>query len=255
MRENNVKEATSIRQPEWRAIMTQGLRPCKESCWIKIRTPANPTIRRTADPSSDPALGENTDPGYCGFVAADPSKKNPPAVLAGKLLLADPSLRDSIFDKSVVLIHDHNREQGAMGLILNQPTGHRVGEFLKDPQFKPLAKLSVHKGGPVEPHQMTFSSFWWSKKSGLQWAIRLSAEEAAAHIKRPGRIVRAFIGYSGWSAGQLENELKQAAWITIAPQSALLGQAHDRELWGHLLGSISPLHRLMAMAPDDLMLN
>jgi putative transcriptional regulator len=188
-------------------------------------------------------------------VAGDSSKTNPPTQLGGKLLLADPSLRDSIFHKSVILIHDHSREEGAMGLILNHPTGHQVGDFLKTPEFNALAKLPVYKGGPVDPHQMTFSSFWWQKKSGLSWAIRLSAEEASAHARRPGHIVRAFVGYSGWSPGQLENELRQTAWIPIAPKSALLGQAHDPQLWTQLLSSISPLHHLLSLSPRDPMLN
>jgi putative transcriptional regulator len=67
--------------------------------------------------------------------------------------------------------------------------------------------------------------------------------------------VRAFIGYSGWTAGQLENELRRPAWFPVNPQPDLLGHEHDPELWAELLRGLSPLHRILAEAPDDPFLN
>lgn len=203
----------------------------------------------------DSTIGENPNATYLDAVANDPSMSNAPTPLRGKLLLADPSLRHSIFHKSVIVINEHSHDQGAMGVILNHPTGRVVGDLLHDPIFKPLRQLAVHNGGPVDQDQLTFSSFWWSPKLGLRWAIRISAEDAAKHTRRPGRIVRAFIGYSGWSAGQLENELQHDSWFPVTPQQGLLGQAHDPTLWTSLLGSISPFHRLLAEAPKDPQLN
>ncbi len=188
-------------------------------------------------------------------MAADPSKSDSPIHLQGKLLLADPSLRDGIFDKSVILLTGHNAADGAIGLILNHPTGKTVGDFLKEPEFAALKHLPVHEGGPVSHDQMTFSSFWWSKKLGLRWAMRISADTAAKHARRPGRIVRAFIGYSGWSAGQLENELRRPSWFPINPRKDLLGHQHDLALWSDLLRTLSPLHRILAEAPKNPFLN
>lgn len=188
-------------------------------------------------------------------MAADPFKPNSPIQLQGKLLIADPSLRDGTFNKSVVLLTDHASEAGAVGLILNHPTGKVVGDFLKDPEFAPLKQLAVHEGGPVSHDQLTFSSFWWSRKLGLRWAIRISAENAVKHAHRPGRIVRAFIGYSGWTAGQLENELRRPSWFPVNPQPDLLGHEHDPALWSALLRRVSPLHRILAEAPEDPFLN
>ncbi|HEX5789971.1 MAG TPA: YqgE/AlgH family protein [Luteolibacter sp.] len=186
-------------------------------------------------------------------MAKDPSKM--PNRLRGQLLLASPLLRHSIFHRSVILIHDHGKALGAMGLILNQPTGKRVGDLLSDPRLKPLRQLPIHCGGPVEPNQLTFSSFWWAPKLGLRWAIRLPAEEAIKHASRPGRVLRAFVGYSGWSAGQLEGELREQAWVTLNPPQALLGQSHDLGLWTGLMSSISPAHHLLTLAPEDPQLN
>lgn len=188
-------------------------------------------------------------------MAHDPSTPDLPIQLQGQLLLADPSLRDGIFNRSVILLAEHNLEGGAYGLILNHPTGKTVGDFLKDEVFSPLKQLAVHRGGPVAQDQLTFSSFWWTPKKGLHWAIRISAEEAVTHARRPGRIVRAFVGYSGWTAGQLEGELRHSSWIASRPTKDLLGQEHDLGLWSDLLRSISPLHRILAEAPDDPTLN
>ncbi|MDA7865828.1 YqgE/AlgH family protein, partial [Akkermansiaceae bacterium] len=77
--------------------------------------------------------------------------------LRQKLLLADPSLRDGTFNKSVVLLAEHTPAEGAFGLILNQPSGRTVGDLISDPDFLELWQLPVHLGGPVARDQLTFS--------------------------------------------------------------------------------------------------
>lgn len=178
-----------------------------------------------------------------------------PLQLQGKLLLADPSLRDGTFHRSVILLAEHQPDAGAMGLILNHPTGNFVGDFLSGPEFSALSRLPVHKGGPVSCEQLSFSSFWWENPRGLRWALSISLEEAVKQSHHPGRVVRAFVGYSGWSPGQLENELRRNSWITARPQPDLLGHEHDVHLWANLLRHLSPLHRILAEAPDDPLLN
>ena len=187
-------------------------------------------------------------------MAADPSFSDLPIQLQGQLLLADPSLREGIFRRSVVLLAKHAVES-AFGLILNHPTGKTVGDYLVGEDFAPLQKLVVHDGGPVAHDQLTFSSFWWSPKKGLRWALRLTVADAAAHARLPGRLVRAFLGHSGWTAGQLENELRHRSWIATQPPPDLLSNTHDGQLWSELLGSLSPLHRILAAAPQDPGLN
>jgi len=188
-------------------------------------------------------------------VADDASTPGAPTQLQGFLLLADPSLRDGTFDHSVILLADHSPADGAFGLILNHPTERVVGDFLTDADLGPLRRIPVHDGGPVGREQLTFSAFWWSKKDGLRWAIRISAEDAIKHSNRPGRIVRAFLGHSGWSPGQLEGELRRASWITTRPAPELLGADHDRSLWYSILRHLSPFHRVLAEAPANPLLN
>lgn len=188
-------------------------------------------------------------------VADSPQTPDTPIRLTGKLLLADPSLRDGIFNRSVILLVEHFQHEGAFGLILNHPTERVVGDLLTEEAFAPLRKLTVHEGGPVAPEQLTFSAFWWVKDRGLRWAVRISAEDAVKHSHRPGTLVRAFVGYSGWSPGQLEKELRRNAWITAKPDAHLLGSNHDASLWPAILRRMSPYHRILAETPEDPFLN
>ncbi len=174
-----------------------------------------------------------------------------PIQLQGKILLADPSLHDGIFDRSVILLADHSAAEGAFGLILNHPTGHSVGDFLKEEAFDPLKNIAVHLGGPVSREHLTFSAFWWTEDARLKWHVRIPVEQAIRRSRQPGTLVRAFVGYSGWTAGQLEGELRRNTWITARPTADLLGQTHDRDLWAGILRSLSPYHRVLAEAPED----
>lgn len=169
--------------------------------------------------------------------------------------MADPSLRDGIFDRAVVFLADHSATEGAFGLILNRPTGHTVGELLPDLQFDPLRHVAVHFGGPVSREQLTFSAFWWNPGKGFRSAVRISAEDAVKRSKQPGTLVRAFVGYSGWSAGQLETELRRNAWIVTRPPGDVLALDHDKALWSQVLRHLSPFHRILAESPDDPFLN
>ncbi|MGB6221600.1 YqgE/AlgH family protein [Haloferula sp.] len=171
--------------------------------------------------------------------------------LEGTLILADPSLRDGFFNRSVILLASHSADEGAHGLILNQPTGHDVGDFLKDEAFSHLARIPVYVGGPVSREQLTFSAFWWNPHDGLHWQLRLPAHEAIERSKQPGIIVRAFVGYSGWTAGQLESELRRESWIPAKPHPTLFGKEHNDRLWTEILGDLSPYHRILAEAPEN----
>lgn len=200
-------------------------------------------------------VGEIDCFGYVSRVASESPKPQPPIQLQGKLLLADPSLRDGVFNRSVVLLTQYSMDEGASGMILNHPTGKVVGDLLKGPEFLGLQHLAVHEGGPVLHDQLTFVSFWWSRKLGLRWSLRMSAEDAAAQSHKSGRIVRAFLGYSGWSPGQLETELGKNAWFSVGPQPDILGREHDKVLWKSLLSGISPFHSILSEAPEDPYLN
>lgn len=175
-------------------------------------------------------------------------KSQPPTRIKGRLLLADPSRTDGVFDRAVVLVTHHSTGNGAHGVILNQPTDRSVGELLKSPEFEPLRALNVYCGGPVSPTQLTFAAFSWQPSRGLRHQLSLPLEKAIAMAHKPGTLVRAYTGYTGWAAGQLEAELERNAWVLAKPDADLLGCDHDRHLWSHLMRKISPFHRILAAA-------
>ena len=78
-------------------------------------------------------------------MADDPFTPDLPIQLQGQLLLADPSLREGAFRRSVILLAEHDSNQGTFGLILNHPTGKTVGDFLQGEEFTPLRQLAVHR--------------------------------------------------------------------------------------------------------------
>lgn len=171
--------------------------------------------------------------------------------LQGNLLFATPTMQGGPFEHSVVLLSDHSAKDGAFGLILNQPTGQVVGDLLTAKQFHPLRHIGVHRGGPVSQNQLFFAALWWEPPQGLRIIHQMSAEDAIQHHQRPGTLVRAFIGYSGWSPGQLEEEIERSTWIVTPAPPSLLGFTHDDSLWATALRSLSPYHKLLADAPKN----
>ncbi|WP_411825788.1 YqgE/AlgH family protein [Luteolibacter sp. AS25] len=178
-----------------------------------------------------------------------------PISLSGKLLIADPSLQSSIFRKSVIFISDHSLLEGAFGAIINHPSKKTVGDLVPDLSDSVLGGLQVYIGGPLASDQLTFSSIAWDKKDRLIYLPQISAQAAAATIGISGNRIQATVGYSAWSPGQLENELKQNTWFTRNPSEPLLNTQPDINLWKTVLESISPYHSLLAEAPDDPSLN
>ena len=180
--------------------------------------------------------------------------------LKGSLILADPSLKEPTFFQSVLLVTEHSSTGGAFGYILNRPLGRSVGDLLsgnvlpKDQRDR-LADVPVFMGGPVSTEHLTFSALGWSEEDEqLQYSTHLSAAEAVMY-EMEGFQIRAFVGYSGWSEGQLEGELEQRAWITHRPEKAIIDVSNVDRLWKSLLRELGPWHKLIADEPDDLGLN
>ncbi len=174
--------------------------------------------------------------------------------LKGSLLLAEPSLREPTFHRTVILLTEHRHDLGAYGYVLNQPTGQTAGELLTSSDFAALATIPVFLGGPVETGQLTFASLNWEASAGLSYQTHLTREDAMRRIKE-GEHVRALVGYSGWGAGQLENEIKQRSWIVAKPDASVADPANSSSLWTAILNRMGPWFRLVSRAPDDPSLN
>jgi putative transcriptional regulator len=184
-----------------------------------------------------------------------------PRNLTGSLLVALPTLMDPHFRRTIVFLVNHDPSEGAMGVILNRPKGTRLpdlGVHHGDPIPEGLYKAAVFEGGPVEKHQLILARMVVADASTSFEALgREDGENLPADL--PEGELRAFVGYAGWSAGQLEKEIDERSWLTLPPTPALLTATRSTEageqLWRGLMKSLGPRYHLMAMAPDDPSMN
>ena len=185
---------------------------------------------------------------------------------AGQLVVATPSLVDPHFARTVVLLLQADDEDGALGLVLNRPTGTDVEEVL--PDWAPLtcAPPVVFSGGPVQPqaaiclgHKRRGGPLLGSYAElegvpgGSVGTVDLDAspEELATAVEE----VRVFAGYAGWSAGQLEAEVEEGAWWVIDALPVDAFAVRPEDLWQHVLRRQGPPLAFAASYPPDPTLN
>ena len=171
--------------------------------------------------------------------------------LAGQLLLAHPALRDSNFRRTVILLSVHNAD-GAMGVVLNRPLDQQLGELNADFAAGPLAGVPLYYGGPVSPDQLIIVSWQWlTAENAFQLHFGIDPENAAVLVGTPGLTFRAFLGYSGWTKGQLENEMTHDTWFAQVVEGGELEKKDGTALWRSMVGAIAPELKLLANEPDD----
>lgn len=174
--------------------------------------------------------------------------------LSGSLLLSSPSIKDGVFDDSVILLHNHGKT-GAEGLILNKPLGKTVGDFMCSNQFEALKHLPLYSGGPVAEDQLSFASFYWSKTGEFGCRPAISADEAIASLSKSGSMIRAYLGSSSWTKGQLEDEIENFCWFTTPAFPDVLGLPQDQTLWKNIMQRLSPFHHIISLTPKNPSLN
>ena len=180
----------------------------------------------------------------------------------GRLLLATPPLEDPNFDRAVIYVLEHH-DDGAIGLVLNRPTDEALEAPLDRWIDLQTAPSSVFTGGPVETNAMIGMAAtkvvvdepmeYITPISGLIASADLSADPAivAAHVNT----VRIFRGYAGWSAGQLNAEIDQGAWLILDAEIEDVFSDRPEELWHAVLKRQPGRLSWLALAPDDLSLN
>jgi len=178
--------------------------------------------------------------------------------LAGRLLVASPTLEDPNFARTVVLIGLHS-EDGALGLVLNRPSTSTVSSAV--PQLDELAEAGEHVfvGGPVQSSAIVMlAEFTDPAAAGLLVLGRIglpapdaSLEQLAAATTRR----RVYAGYAGWGEGQLDAELESGDWIA---DDALPDDVFSEEpgaLWSTVLTRKGGRYVLLARMPPDPSLN
>jgi putative transcriptional regulator len=179
--------------------------------------------------------------------------------LRGQLLLDSGELRGSFFNRSVVLICQHD-ERGAFGLILNQPSPNKVGEVLVADLPDAIKEMNLYMGGPVQTSALSYlhsDNFLPDANVLPNLNLGHSLEELVdlGNSFASTQQIRLFAGYAGWSPGQLESELKRKAWLVHPATIDLIFKADPTDLWNEILRAKGWKYRLIASAPEDLSLN
>jgi putative transcriptional regulator len=179
------------------------------------------------------------------------SKQTLPAIgadwLTGQLLIAMPAMSDPRFAQSVIFMCAHNPE-GAMGVVLNRP--------VKAPKFPallqqlgvepspPKRQLSVGTGGPVDDTRgFVLHSPDWSGEGSLEiddqhlLSANLDILRAVAAGGGP-QMARLVLGYAGWGAGQLDEEIRQNAWLNVPADEAIIYDADYATKWQRALAKL-----------------
>jgi putative transcriptional regulator len=157
--------------------------------------------------------------------------------LSGHFLIAMPAMTDPYFARSVTFICEHNQD-GAMGVVINRPIDMNLDALFEQINLElentSFADKTVHFGGPVQIdrgfvlHQPAGD---WDSTIAVhgQTALTTSKDilEAVAKGQGPEKIL-VTLGYAGWGAGQLEQEMAQNAWLTVKPSDI---QSQDKVIF------------------------
>lgn len=161
--------------------------------------------------------------------------------LSGQLLLAMPALADPNFHGGVILMCEHGAE-GALGLMVNRPMQLKLGAILKQLDLRAdredIADRPVFSGGPVEPqrgfviHDAAVRGFPDTINLGETIAVSGSGDilTAISEGTGPDRFIVA-LGYAGWGPGQLEDELRENAWLSVPASPELVFDIPVNDLW------------------------
>ncbi|MDD3875620.1 MAG: YqgE/AlgH family protein [Bacteroidales bacterium] len=178
---------------------------------------------------------------------------------SGLLLLSDPFLKDIYFSRSVVLLAEHNAE-GSFGLILNKPIDIPVNDLI--PDF-PAFDSKVYMGGPVKPDNVFFLH---SLGNLIEDSIKIKnnlyfggdverVKELILLDKIKPNEIKFFIGYSGWTPNQLEDELKEKSWLLVDSKNQNLMDNIQQILWKNILQKMGSKYFVWSVAPIDPQLN
>ncbi|MBN2068184.1 MAG: YqgE/AlgH family protein [Opitutales bacterium] len=176
--------------------------------------------------------------------------------LSGKCLVAHPSLADPNFRRSVIHLSLDSAEEGSLGIILNRPMNTTLGRMNRSFLQSPMADLPLFFGGPVQPEEMILAAWQWDEDEGIgQFHFGIPMEVATLLMANPNAIVRGYMGYAGWSVGQLAEELQEKAWLVADPCPEMLEEDSPVQVWREFIQSINPTLSFLANIPEDPSVN
>jgi putative transcriptional regulator len=165
-----------------------------------------------------------------------------PPSLKGRLLIATPAMRDTRFDRAVILMIRHDID-GAMGIVINRPLGEKpLAEILAafgDKDTPAPGNVRIFLGGPVQPEvSFVIHGADYGRPETLDVDARFAAtpsREVLRDLARNAGPMKSLIafGYAGWRAGQLEGELARNVWYTAPADPALVFDDDRDKVWEH----------------------
>ena len=174
------------------------------------------------------------------------------------LLVATPQLQDENFKKAVVLVVEDG-DEGSMGFVINRPTETPLGDLLENEDLEVPPQVAAWYGGPVETDtgiilhrdvenadfgvgnvglsssQETLEQLIKTARHRLDILAGDDGPRLAGSILYPFRFI---VGYAGWGAGQLEEELRSGAWIQAPATDDLIFNANWRDMWSLAMASV-----------------
>jgi putative transcriptional regulator len=138
--------------------------------------------------------------------------------LQGHFLIASPRLVDPNFARTVVLMVQHN-EEGALGLVINRPLDTSVEDICEKVLETPCSAEGVlFQGGPCEGPLMVVHTHDSRSDIEVKAGVHFSTERESIEwlLRYNEAPIKYFVGYSGWAAGQLENEMEVGSWLTVS---------------------------------------
>lgn len=178
----------------------------------------------------------------------------------GHLLLSEPTLLgENSFNRSVILLAEYTKD-GTVGFILNKPLEFTIGDLI--PEIN--SSLTVYNGGPVEQDNLYFIHTIPNKiensveiSNGIYWGGDFdSLKNLLNKNEIPKTEIRFFLGYSGWTKGQLENELQENNWLLIEnKEKANLLAKPTSDFWKEKVKDQGGDYILFANAPENPILN
>jgi putative transcriptional regulator len=176
-----------------------------------------------------------------------------------KILIAEPFLGDPNFERSIILLCEDN-EDGAFGFVLNQPTEVKVEELHEKLTF---FQQEVLIGGPVANDSLNFI---YKGEPLIEDSLELGDGvylggnfEQLIEFSEQGILnqnnFKFFLGYSGWTAGQLEKEINNNTWIFGQSNLNSIFDMSPENMWRNILKDMGPKYKMYSNYPIDPRLN
>jgi putative transcriptional regulator len=174
----------------------------------------------------------------------------------GRILISDPFLGDDYFERSVVYLCEHNQE-GSFGFVLNNLVEINLNDL--NDQF-PAITTKISTGGPVETESMFFVHTLGDQLNEsleISHGIFVGGDFEQLYLKIEEKHIqeneiRFFLGYSGWSKGQLESEIKENAWVVSEIDDCKeIMQIQETDTWKYFMSKLGSKYQFMTNFPID----